>query len=285
VRERHRARRERLPDLHLPIARLEIALEKRRARDKLLSWGVSRTLVLGLLLAGCASAAAPADDLLMPPGFDLSCIPGTPDDCTACGKSCPGVDNDSTTRTCGTADGGSGDACNILCKADFYDVDGDPTNGCELEDPNQNTVALAVAVTLQDLSMTSGGTCDNTGNGCTVSRAGGSDARAHDSPPTERPLGLIDWWVITAIGTGTSNPMTACLSISNFDWPTDNTYEICMAPTSGSMTPTLCATAMPRVGGVCVSPTGNPDAGTFYLTVAKTAGSPTALGYAIYLEH
>jgi hypothetical protein len=245
-------------------------------------------LILGLLLAGCANAAGPAfQDLLNPPPatFDLSCMLGTPDNCTACGMSCPGVDNAGTARTCGSADGGGGDACGILCKGDFYDVDGDATTGCEFEDPDQNSVALAVAVMLPNIATATGGTCDNTNNGCTAVRSIGSDTREHDSPPTSRPLGLVDWWVITAAGTGTSNPMTACLSISNFDWPTDNLYEVCIAPTSGSMTPTICKTAMPRVGGVCVSPTGNPDSGTFYITVTKTAGSPTALGYGLYLEH
>ena len=43
--------------------------------------------------------------------------------------------------------------------------------------------------------------------------------------------------------------------------------------------------AVARMAAVCAQPSGNTDAGTYYVKVSKKLGTPTALGYALYLEH
>jgi hypothetical protein len=214
-------------------------------------------------------------------GADLACVLGTADHCGSCATACPGMDTSATLRTCSAAT--SAGTCDIECKGDYYDVDGVASNGCEALDVTQSSATTATAVTLANVAP-AGGSCNNTNNGCTVSMAIASDMRKHDSAPPDRPLGLEDWWKVTAVGAGGSNPMKACLSISNADWPTDNKYEVCISPL-GSMTPSTCATAIARMPSMCVQPTGNTDAGTYYLRVRKTVGMPTGLGYALYLEH
>lgn len=254
----------------------------------------SAHLALALVLAGCA-AVDPGDpsafdfavvDLVGGPSdlttpSDLACGLGTPDHCGSCATSCPGVDDATTTRTCSapTALG----ACSILCKAESYDVDGNAQNGCELDDPAHATAATAVAVTLPNVAVSSG-TCNNGNNGCTVSRAIGSDLRKHDVAPVDRPDGREDWFVINVVGAGGPSTTKACLSIGNATWPTDNQYEVCISA-NGTMTPTICATAIARGASMCVQPSGNPDAGTYYIKVRKKQGTPTSLGYALYLEH
>ncbi len=252
-----------------------------------------------LLLAACASAGpvdpgavdrhdlAAAVDQAFPlfdlAGFgDAGCALGTPDHCGSCSTKCAGPDDATTARVCSgpTALG----ACGLLCKGEAYDVDALLDDGCEIDDPLQDTAATAFAVVLPDLAP-SGQACNNSNNGCTVVRAVASDARKHDAAPVDRPLGREDWFVVTATGPGGSNPMTACLSISNANWPSDNKYEACISPTSGSQSPTVCATAIARMGSACVAPNGNPSSGTFYVRVRKLMGAPTALGYALYLEH
>ncbi len=98
-----------------------------------------------------------------------------------------------------------------------------------------------------------------------------------------RTLGLDDWYVITAVGTGAAGGMATCLNIGNY--PADNNYEVCISA-SGSTDPTMCATATGSGGpSACVAVAGNPDAGTFYISVHKVSGSRTLNQYALFVEH
>jgi hypothetical protein len=255
----------------------------------------SRCLVLAVCSWGCA-AADPVDpsrldlslsDLSGGPGdlatSDMACGIGTPDHCGSCTVSCPGIDDATTARTCSapTALG----TCSLLCKGEHYDVDGDPLNGCELDDPEQASAAAAEIVGLPNTDPSlSTGVCDGANNGCTITHVIGCDLRKHDAAPIDRPDGREDWFKVTASGAGGVNKMKACLSIGNTNWPSDNQYEVCISA-DGSMSPTTCATAIARMTSMCVQPNGNPDSGTFYVKVRKKQGMPTSLGYALYLEH
>jgi hypothetical protein len=257
-------------------------------------WALVLTTVAGVAGVGCAGAD-PADhdrdlaesiadlgalvDLHSFP--DLACALGTPDHCGDCATKCPGLDDSTTARRC--TDTTTSGKCELTCKADHYDVDGDVANGCETVDPLQSDAASAKSVTLADAAVTNMA-CSGTVNGCSVSAAVASDARKHELAPVDRPIGVDDWWKVIAVGTGGAGTMKACLSISNVDWPMDNKYEVCISA-QGSMSPTVCMQAVARMSGVCVLPTGNTDAGTYYVRVRKVIGQPTSLGYALYLEH
>jgi hypothetical protein len=77
-------------------------------------------------LAHCGDPA-PAGCTLMPSMAALS----TATDCGKCGNACPGVTSSTAETACtdpATA------TCGISCRGDNYDLDGDPSNGCEVPD-------------------------------------------------------------------------------------------------------------------------------------------------------
>jgi hypothetical protein len=253
-----------------------------------------------VLLAGCAAPSVfPGTDASVvgdggPRGADLArrsgdgagpCTLGTTDDCGTCGNACPGADDAQTMRLC-TAATAFG-TCDITCKGESYDVNGKIDDGCEAEDlPVQDSPAAAVAVSLPNVAGTAT-TCDsaldtNTHNPCTVVGQIFSDSRQHDAPPTTRMNGREDWYKVSALGAGSSSTMTACLGIGNYS--SDNMYSVCISD-NGLQTPSHCMTVTGGGASQCVQPTGSPSSGTFYIQVKKLAGSPTALGYALYLDH
>jgi hypothetical protein len=248
-------------------------------------------LFLLLFLAGCANSgkgfsetgdgddasAAPPPPPVRDGGADAeagACTLGTPDHCGKCDTSCPGTDDAHTQRTC--SDATPFGICGITCKGEFYDLDGSDANGCEAEDATvQDTEATAVAVSLPDA------------NPKNIDGQMYGDGRPHDAAPVSRPFGRDDYYKVTATGTGSpSNTMTACLSITNF--PADNTFEVCIkADGAASFAPASCKSVNPQSQSAdrCVTPPGNPDIGTFFVRVRKTAGSNTANKYALYLVH
>ena len=216
-------------------------------------------------------------------GDPTTCTLGTAEHCGTCATTCPGSDDVGTTRICTTATASG--VCDILCKGEYYDLDGQLANGCEALDlPVQDSAATAVAVGLGAYTGGDGSAaCDGTVTPCTLLGQIYSDNRAHDAAPTSRPLGRDDWYVVTASGTaGPHNNFGTCLGISNF--PTDDTYSICVSD-NGSQDPTTCASVTGAGASGCVNPATAADVGTFYIRISKSGGSNTANRYALYLEH
>jgi hypothetical protein len=204
------------------------------------------------------------------------CNLGTVQNCSACGVPCPGADDDRTRRACNNG------ACDVVCRGEHYDVDGNLENGCEAkEEPLQDSPTTAVAITLpnvpNDPAMMS--------NPRNVVAPLYQDTRAHEDAPMARPLGREDWYAVTAVGVGSpSATMGACLSAVNF--PTDNELEVCITGDGGtSFDPGSCATVAGGGGSSCVRPPGTPDSGLFLVRVRKTKGSATRNGYALFLNH
>ncbi len=232
---------------------------------------------------GARDAAAP-DSSSPPPA--PSCMLGTPDDCGACGKKCPGPDDQTTVRTCSGTDATA--SCDILCRGEHYDLDGKVDNGCEAEDPIvQDSLASAVAITLPDVASDP----MLKSNPLNVVAPLYGDARTHESPPTMRPLGREDWYKVTAVGTGTTDGtgMVACLSAANF--PSDDELEVCITQ-NGMTTFDACKALVVAAGDAgggsqCVYPGGmmNVDSGVFYVRVRRTKGSSNANEYALFLRH
>jgi hypothetical protein len=214
-------------------------------------------------------------------GGQTTCDLGTPDHCGTCETKCPGLDDTTTVRTCSTTTALG--TCDVLCRGEFYDVDGKLENGCEAADqPVQDTEATARAITLQNVPNTDGQ------NPVNVSAPMYQDARKHEDAPFERPLGREDWFRVTAVGAGDpGDSMKACLSIVNF--PADNELEVCISNDAQSTFPPAgCKKVTPAsaANSGCVAPSaGNLDTGTFLVRVKKTKGAATANGYALFLKH
>lgn len=186
------------------------------------------------------------------------------------GCQCPVVPDEHASRSC---EEGSTDCTVITCQGDHYDVDGRADNGCEARDiPGNNTSSTATEVDIPDAEPID------------INSQILSDDRPHDTEPVLRPLGLPDWWKVTAVGPGNAEKtMQACLFIG--DLPPDSRFEICISE-AGSMTPSVCKTVTPNTPpgpNRCVSAMA--DAGTFYVRAVKEAGAHSAKTYALYLDH
>jgi hypothetical protein len=234
----------------------------------------SAVAIVDLATAGRDGAAS---DLAIGDGPIVPCTLGTPDHCGTCATVCPpGADDVGTKRTCSlpTAFG----TCDISCKGEYYDVNGDLADGCEaLDEPLQDTTLTAVVVSLP--------TSQNI-----VAKVYG-DNRTHDTAPTMRPTGREDWYKVNVTGTGdaASGP-TACLGITNF--PGDNMFEVCLSTKgAASFLQPNCKTATGMMNDMastsqCVSFANSAsEAGTYYVRVRKLSGSWTALSYALFLKH
>lgn len=257
-------------------------------------------VALASLLAGaCAAPQAPVEsDLALPtdlaPAVDLrgpsdlapACTLGGPDHCGTCATVCPpGMDDDGTQRTCSGPS--SFDTCGIVCKGDYYDVNGMASDGCEvLDDGMFANAAIAMPITLPNVDDPTFKT-----NPLNVVRALPSDARQHVVTPASRPLGLPDWYRIDAQGAGAAGTgMIACLGITGL--PADNRFEVCISALNvQTFDAASCAEARggpPEMGtgSVCVTPPGATDMGSsYFVRVQKLAGSHTANSYALFLKH
>lgn len=109
------------------------------------------------------------------------CVIGTPDHCTACGDKCPGKDDGSTKRICSLG------KCNIVCRGDYYDVNGKLSDGCEVEDVNAQYDSQSAAKNLGSMDD-----CGNVGKSTVASLP--SDNRYHETSPHYRPLGTAKWF-------------------------------------------------------------------------------------------
>src|SRR5262249_12876468 len=152
------------------------------------------------------------------------CTLGTPDHCGACSIACPpGRDDSATLRTCSNAT--SAGVCDLICRGEWYDLDGDAANGCEsAESVVQDSAPTALDVRLGDV-VNDPSLLVNPRN---LAGFIYSDRRMHETPPYARPTGRDDWYLVDAIGTGDpSIGMTACLGITSF--PMETWFEICIA--------------------------------------------------------
>jgi hypothetical protein len=216
----------------------------------------------------------------------MPCTLGTPDHCGTCSTVCPpGADDDGTHRTCSlpTAFG----ACGIICKGEYYDVDGKADNGCEeLDTPVQDTSVTAVVITLPaTLEPPDGGFTTNPRN---VQAKICGDARDHDAAPTQRPDGREDWYKLQVMGGGDPNSgVTACLGVSSF--PADGQYEVCLAQ-NPPFIPGDCVNVaggvQPAGGSNCKTlPKATDETGTYYARVRKLMGTNSSNRYALFLKH
>jgi hypothetical protein len=211
----------------------------------------------GCAIASCDAGFADCDSLAAN-GCETAL--NTVDNCGACSHVCPGYQqpNDNVTCLSGT--------CTFSCQGEHYDVNGDPSDGCETADSSTGNHTQATAVSQGDVS------CADTPLQI-ISGMLPSDARAHESPAIvgfDVVSGSApDWWSVHATGGLTcTNDIVATLQMTGSAQPacyhltiiTDQaTYG---AQTDGSGTATISHT-----GGQYS------DDSTILFEVSKTCGT------------
>jgi len=205
-----------------------------------------------------------------------SCTLGTVDNCASCGNVCPpGKDSPTTARVCLSG------KCDIQCKAESYDVNGDVADGCEAEDdlPIHDTTADA-----KSLGQVSD--CDNA---VTTTAVTPSDDRLHLVAPTSRPGGRPDWYKLHIDDKAfciveaevkvslKSLPQSALYRAAAY-WVCDGGAELATDSKSGNgggellLNPTTTCTTV------------GDDSGTLYVKVAQESGGHSAASYTIEVK-
>ena len=143
-----------------------------------------------LIQDGAATPDGPTDGMPVNDGLlsifdaefrDARCTLGTVDNCGYCGDKClPEKDTPATARVCEEG------KCSIQCQEEHYDVNGNETDGCEVEDDLPVHETELAAVNLGDV-----GDCDNSKTATGVIP---SDDRKHLKAPVDRPNGRPDWF-------------------------------------------------------------------------------------------
>ncbi len=161
----------------------------------------SRTCMPGSQRFSACGAVAPqckTDCTIQDPAgcMEIYC-PGATDtvtNCGACGKVCPGYMKPNSDASCQ-----NGTTCAFTCEGEHYDVNDDPTDGCEVADAPTGNHTQSTPAYVGDVS------CDD-GNGHTVHFTGTlpSDTRVHANPAVtgfDSPSGSApDWYYINATG-------------------------------------------------------------------------------------
>jgi hypothetical protein len=238
-----------------------------------------------LIAEGRAPDLGPPGDLfpldsVIPPAADLgpdgpSCQIGTPDNCKSCGDSCPGSDSTTTARICR-----AGGQCDIECKGEHYDVNGDVLDGCENEDdlPIHDVESAAKSLGKVD-------DCDNTK---TTTARMPSDDRKHQKAPTERSNGRVDWFEMYIDDDWCILDAKATVNLKNL--PATSSYRLTAnykCDNGTSITPVVktakggsSTTLAPSTGCTTVGD----DSGTIQIIVEKLSGPHSTGSYTIAIE-
>ncbi len=207
---------------------------------------------------------------------ETGCQLGTADNCTTCGDVCPpGKDDTGTTRVCLSA------ACVIQCNAEYYDVNGALSDGCEAQDD------LPLHETLSAASFM--GKVEDGDSAVTRTGLLPSDSRTHVTAPATRENGREDWWSLHIEDT-TFNVVEAKITASFASLPTKARFTVYAyyKCDSGS---TLTPITQSGYGGstLAVQPSTScsflgDDSGTLYVKLAKDSGPHSGTSYGLSIE-
>jgi len=196
------------------------------------------------------------------------------DNCGACDFVCPGGNQTTATATC------VNQTCAFTCKGDNYDVDGDPTNGCEAPDDGHNNHTPA---TIRSLGSKS---CDNSSSRTSFSGRIVSDNRQHLPAPAgfDPTTGAApDWWVVSASGgTFCSNDLVASITTTG-GAATGTCYRLTVETNRVTRTANVSGSgtaSIPSCSGSCYT-----DGTTIRFKVEKTCSTsesvPESIGYTV----
>lgn len=257
-------------------------------------------IVCCLALSACSSGEAPPhlfkdgavtlpdyaipDGAAMPDLFppvdvkpDSSCTLGTTQACAHCSDVCPpGNETSSTSPVCIDS------KCDIQCKGEYYDVDGDAKNGCEAQDDlpvhSEETLAKSLGK-VKD--------CDNNQSAAGVIP---SDARKHITAPVDRTNGRADWFKLH-IDDQPGCIVNAEVKVSLSGLPAAASYRVVahylcdkdskkLAPDNKLGQGGTELTLAPGTGCTLIGD----DSGWLYIKVSKESGPHSKASYAIDIE-
>jgi hypothetical protein len=169
----------------------------------------------------------------------LVCGCDTVTNCGACGNVCPGFMQPNDNVTCNVSE-----MCTFSCQGEHYDVNNDPSDGCEVADsPQGNHTQSTPASATGTFSE-----CDTT-SATLFSGTLPSDQRVHENPAVvgfDTASGSAPDWVSITPTTGTfcQNDIVATLNIMGSAFPTcyklnvttDKVMYSCQTDATGSCT-------------------------------------------------
>lgn len=205
----------------------------------------------------------------------IGCVLGTVDNCLSCGDRCPGQSSANTKAVCKSG------GCDIECLDEYYDVNGDPNDGCESVDdlPIHNSESVA-----KDL-----GGYDDCDDSYTVEAFFPSDDRVHIKLPYSRSLGIDDVYK-THIDDDILCIVNASVKVDFKDFAADNLFEVTLSyrcDTGKTLEPKI-AEIRGGTSGTLVAPTNcdtiSDDSGTLYIFVDKKSGSHSDKAYYLTIE-
>lgn len=126
--------------------------------------------IYGAAVAGCGNSTNSGDTQDLGSATDLGCVPGT----AGCVCACPGQGQSTADVVCGQD---MGLTCGLTCRGEFYDVDGKPQNGCEMDHSIFTSHNQATAAARGNFSCTDASSND------TILGFLLSDSRVHTNPP------------------------------------------------------------------------------------------------------
>jgi hypothetical protein len=204
--------------------------------------------------------------------------------CGSCGNVCPGYQKPNDNVTCNASQ-----MCTFSCQGENYDVNNDPSDGCEVTDSPQGNHTQATAADQGNVSD-----CDN-GNNMELSFMGQlpSDKRVHESPAVvgfDTVSGSApDWYKIYGVGSllcvnnivmqlcvqGSSSP--ACYHLTVI---TDKHTYNCQTDGSGCCppdpNPNDSANTCTGIMGICQNTSGQfSDNTEIYIEISKTCDNFT----------
>lgn len=215
-------------------------------------------------------ARPPADARPVDAGPPDACITGVPESCESCGVACPGLGISSANVDCVTM------MCELSCKGERYDVDGNPGNGCERTDSPLNNHVVANAISQGSKP------CGDGDSAMTMTGTILSDQRVHENP-TVAGFGMStgsarDYFKVFATGgTWCVNDADGTLTISGSLNP--SCYRLTLETNKGTQT---CS---PTSGNSCTidQGSGSYDGDTWvYYTIEKTCSSATLVERVTY---
>jgi hypothetical protein len=213
--------------------------------------------------AATGDAGGEAPDASADAGGDASCAAtDTPDNCGSCGMVCPGYLKPNDNVTCA-----SGTTCTFSCQGESYDVDNDPSDGCEVQDtPTGNHTQSSPA---------SGGMfpCDDGASNPNIHGTLVSDKRVHASQAItgfDTASGSApDWIGITATGGSLcTDDLDLTLQVTGSSQPA--CYKLTVITNKVTLTAATNASGTAEVSQLSPAPAAYSDNTTIYVEVSKT---------------
>lgn len=197
--------------------------------------------------------------------------------CGACDNACPGLDASADNVTCNADDGGAY-ACGFSCQGEHYDVDEDPTDGCEVADAPVQNHTVATAISLGSVSCHDDSSAQNL-NGLLP-----NDDRVHEGPSitgfASGSGSAPDYWTIVGSGGTCDDDLNLTLTVTGSTMPTCYTLT---ATTSSGHGPYNCSVG---ASGSCSISNGSGsysdgDTIVWYVTRTCSAATPEKASYTI----